>query len=130
MKRLPFQFFLLVFFAASSLASAEKAESENAHTHLDLSSNKCLQQLADNDPVIVSIAFRDGANGFGQLKELVERSPWGRVTATTKEEIQKQIDTQSPFLIITLTKKQALILDDHRDIIRWTLVQSTNKVCE
>ena len=99
-------------------------------THLDLSSNECLKQLTDTDPVIISIAFKDGATGFGQLQELVSRNPWGTITAATQKEIDDQIVTQSPFLIITLTKKQALTLDDHRDIIRWTLVQSTTKTCQ
>jgi len=75
-------------------------------------------------------AFKDGATGFGQLQELVSRNPWGTITAATQKEIDDQIVTQSPFLIITLTKKQALALDDHRDIIRWTLVQSTTKTCQ
>jgi len=105
-------------------------DNENSLTHLSLSSNECLKQLAANDPVIVSIAFKDGATGFGQLKELVSRNPWGSITADTQKEIDDQLATQSPFLIITLTKKQALTLDDHRDIIRWTLVQSTTKTCQ
>lgn len=132
MRLIPFFYTvsLLTIILAASQVTAQNADDENSLTHLDLSSNKCLQQLADSDPVIVSIAFRDGAAGFGQLKELVNRNPWGSVTAVTKEEIEKQINTQSPFLIITLTKKQVLTLDDHRDIIRWTLVQSTTKVCE
>ena len=64
------------------------------------------------------------------MKELLKRKPWGAGTPDTADEIEAQLNTQSPFLIITLTKKQVLTLDDHRDIIRWVLVQSTSKSCE
>lgn len=95
----------------------------------DLSSNECLKQLDDYDEVIASIAFKDGVAGFTQLEELVKRKPWGSITDVTKTEIEQQLEAQSPFLIITLTKQQALTLDNHRDIILWILVQSTTKPC-
>lgn len=120
--------------ASAELASAESVTTNTKDTdstsHLDLSSNECLKNLDNNDLVITSIAFKDGLDGSRQLKELVKRRPWGAGTANTTEEIKSQIETQSPFLIITLTKEQALTLDKHRDIIRWILVQSTSKSCE
>ena len=99
-------------------------------SHLDLNSNECLKQLGGSDIVIASIAFKDGVTGFSQLQELVKRRPWGNVGEKTREEIQTQLDTQSPFLIITLTKNQALSLENHRDIIRWVLVQSPTRPCQ
>ncbi len=111
--------------------SGNSAKSESASSsHLDLSTNECLNNLNDHDIVIASIAFNDGVAGHSQLKELVSRQPWGALTAGTVKEIRQQLDTLSPFLIITLTKKQVLTLDNHRDIIRWVLVQSTTKPCE
>ena len=105
-------------------------ETANTTSHRDLSSNECLKKLDNADRVIASIAFKDGLNSSAQLKELVKRRPWGAGTADTADEIKAQLNTQSPFLIITLTKEQALTLDNHRDIIRWVLVQSTSKSCE
>ena len=104
--------------------------SESVASGRDLSNNECLKKLDRSDLVIASIAFKDGLNSSAQLKELLKRRPWGAVTPQTEEEIKTQLDTQSPFLIITLTKEQALTLDNHRDIIRWVLVQSTSKSCE
>ena len=101
-----------------------------SNSHRNISSNECLQKLSDDDTVIASIAFKDGVTGFAQLEELVKRNPWGSITDVTKKEIEQQLNTQSPFLIITLTKQQTLKLDEHRDIIRWVLVQSTTKSCE
>jgi len=122
---------ILLNAASAEFAGANTKDSNaDSTSHLDLSSNECLKKLGDNDPVIASIAFKDGLDGSGQLKELVKRRPWGAGTANTAEEIKSQIETQSPFLIITLTKAQALTLDKHRDIIRWILVQSTSKSCE
>jgi len=99
-------------------------------SHRKLSNNECLKKLDNSDLVIASIAFKDGLNSSAQIKELLKRKPWGAGTADTDDEIKAQLDTQSPFLIITLTKEQALTLDNHRDIIRWILVQSTSKPCE
>ena len=104
-------------------------ETANTTSHRDLSSNECLKKLDNADRVIASIAFKEGLNSSAQLKELVKRRPWGAGTADTADEIKAQLNTQSPFLIITLTKEQALTLDNHRDIIRWVLVQSTSKSC-
>lgn len=105
-------------------------DSETTSTsHLDLSSNECLKRLDNTDVVIASIAFKDGLNSAGQLKELIKRKPWGVGTPATADEIKAQLDVQSPFLIITLSKEQVLTLDDHRDIIKWVLVQSTSSSC-
>lgn len=124
---------LLCANASAQTTAAETPSSDNSNatsSYLDLSTNECLNKLSSNDPVIASIAFKDGVTGFSQLKELVERKPWGEISATTAKEIEAQIETQSPFLIITLTKEQTLTLDNHRDIIRWILVQSTTTTCE
>ncbi len=131
---------ILPIYTASSPATAQATEDEStgseasdsartSSSHLDLSSNDCLKQLDDTDIVIASMAFVDGLNGFAQLKELVARRPWGVGTPDTADEIKSQMETQSPFLIISLTKAQVLTLDDHRDIIKWVLVQSTSQVC-
>ncbi len=111
-------------------AAAQSADKATSTSHLNLRDNECLNALDDRDIVIASIAFKDGVNGFDQLKELVKRKPWGIVNSDTRKEIEDQIKTLSPFLIIRLTKKQALTLDDHRDIILWVLVQSTSKPCK
>lgn len=111
-------------------ATQDSTNSSSSKSHRDLSTNECLKQLNDADQVIASIAFKDGLDSAEQFKELVRRRPWGVGTFATADEIKSQLKTQSPFLIITLTKKQALTLDDHRDIIRWVLVQSINKPCK
>ncbi len=123
---------LCVLSAASTTEVAANNGNKTASStpERDLKNNACLKKLDSSDIVIASIAFKDGLNSSAQLKELVKRKPWGAGTPATSEEIQTQLDTQSPFLIITLTKKQALTLDNHRDIIRWVLVQSTSKSCE
>ena len=95
-----------------------------------LSNNKCLMALGDREQIIVTAAFHDGANGFGQLKQLIERKPWGdEIRSTLTQEIEQLKKEASPFLIVRLTKKQALMLEDHRDLIKWILVQSTSKPC-
>ena len=94
-----------------------------------LSANPCLQQLNDRDEVVVTAAFHEGTAGFGQLKELIARKPWGSVRASLQSQLDQLIDEVSPFLIVKLTKKQALELDSHRDLIKWVLVQSTNRTC-
>ena len=118
--------------AQSTTQANTEATGNNAasSSHLDLSSNERLKKLSANDIVIASIAFKDGLDSTGQIKELVNRRPWGIGTPETADEIKKQLETQSPFLIITLTKEQVLKLDDHRDIIRWVLVQSPTTACE
>ncbi len=120
----------LAFSSHSTLTIAQSTDSDTTSTsHVDLSSNECLKQLNDTDTVIASIAFNDGLNSAEQLKELIKRKPWGVGTPATGDEIKAQLEVQSPFLIITLTKAQVLTLDDHRDIIRWVLVQSTSTSC-
>lgn len=95
-----------------------------------LANNKCLMALDDREEIIVTAAFHDGAGGFGQLQQLLDRKPWGdAVRSSLKLEIEKLIKEASPFLIVTLTKKQALMLEEHRDLIKWILVQSTSKPC-
>ena len=102
----------------------------NADDKLNLNNNKCLQTLNDNDKVIVSAAFHSGAEGFTQLKELIGRKPWGEAAyPALDEEIKTLINQESPFLIATMTKSQALQLEQHRDLIKWILVQSTEKAC-
>lgn len=96
----------------------------------NLNNNKCLQSLNDNDKIVVSAAFHEGAGGFRQLKEFLAREPWGYVAdLAMKQEIDTLIKQESPFLIVTMTKKQALLLESHRDLIKWILVQSTEKAC-
>lgn len=96
----------------------------------NLHNNKCLQQLNDSDEVMVSAAFHDGAGGFGQLQELIDRQPWGvAVPHSMQQEIEKLLAQKSPFLMVVMTKKQALQLESHRDLIKWILVQSTEKPC-
>lgn len=96
----------------------------------NLENNDCLKKLKDTDEVFVSAAFHDGAGGFGQLVELISRKPWGvAVRASMQMEIEKLIKQQSPFLMVTMTKKQALQLESHRDLIKWILVQSTETSC-
>lgn len=119
-----------VAYAQTTSANNTGDNTQESKSHRQLSSNDCLRKLDDNDLVIASIAFKDGLDGSAQLNELVSRKPWGTGTPDTAEEIKSQLETKSPFLIITLTKNQALTLDDHRDIIRWVLVQSTSKTCE
>ncbi len=95
-----------------------------------LTNNECLMALDDREEIIVTAAFHDGAGGFGQLQQLLDRKPWGdAVRSSLKLEIEKLINEASPFLIVTLTKKQALMLEEHRDLIKWILVQSTSKPC-
>ena len=107
-----------------ALLLADSSDKQNLHN------NKCLQTLNDNDKVIVSVAFHSGAGGFTQLKELISRKPWGEAAhPALDEEIKTLIKQQSPFLIATMTKSQALQLEDHRDLIKWILVQSTEKAC-
>lgn len=120
---------LLCCCSTLTIAQSDDAEDTTSTSHLDLSSNECLKKLDDNDIVIASIAFTDGLNSAEQLKELLKRKPWGVGTPATADEIKTQLEVQSPFLIITLTKEQVLTLDDHRDIIRWVLVQSTTTTC-
>jgi len=95
----------------------------------DLSNNPCLHQLADGDEVVVTAAFYDGTGGFSQLEELIDRKPWGSIGTALQSQLDQLVDELSPFLIVKLTKKQALALDSHRDLIKWILVQSTDKVC-
>lgn len=120
--------------------SGESAQTNNVTSNLitvatnndrqNLHNNDCLQQLKDTDEVMVSAAFHDGAGGFGQLKELINRKPWGAaIRYTMQEEINKLIRQESPFLMVKMTKKQALQLESHRDLIKWILVQSTETAC-
>ena len=115
----------IVLSAAHNPATASDAASPAEK----LSANACLQQLNDNDEVVVTAAFHDGIGGFGQLKELIARNPWGSVNDVTQQQLDQLIDELSPFLVVTLSKQQALVLDDHRDLIKWILVQSTDKTC-
>lgn len=94
-----------------------------------LSANACLQQLNDNDEVVVTAAFHEGIGGFGQLEELIARKPWGSIGVAIQTQLDQLIEELSPFLIVKVTKKQALALDSHRDLIKWILVQSTDTVC-
>lgn len=105
------------------------AASDSASPAEKLSANACLQQLNDTDEVVVTAAFHNGIGGFGQLKELIARNPWGSVNEATQQQLDQLIDELSPFLIVTLSKQQALVLDEHRDLIKWILVQSTDKTC-
>ncbi len=110
--------------------SASKATSTSPTNETSLQDNKCLQQLKDTDLVVVSAAFHDGTGGFSQLKELTSREPWGNaVSIDMKESLEKLLRDHSPFLILQMTKKQAIVLDDHRDLIKWVLVQSLEKTC-
>lgn len=96
----------------------------------NLNNNKCLKTLGDNDKIVVSAAFHEGAGGFRQLRELLDREPWGYVAdPVMQQELDTLVKQQSPFLIVTMTKKQALLLESHRDLIKWILVQSTEKAC-
>lgn len=96
----------------------------------NLNNNKCLKTLADNDKIVVSAAFHEGAGGFRQLKKLLDREPWGYVAdPVLQQELDTLLKQKSPFLIATMTKKQALLLESHRDLIKWILVQSTEKAC-
>ena len=115
---------------ANDEANNQVKDDASSTSHRDLASNECLQKLNNSDLVIASIAFIDGLDSSNQFKELVKRKPWGEGTPQTADEIKEQLDTQSSFLIITLTKEQVLTLDDHRDIIRWVLVASPSKTCE
>lgn len=100
----------------------------NSAQHLQY--NQCFMDLQDNDRVIVTAAFHSGAEGFTDLQQLIARKPWGEALSTAqREEITKLQKEASPFLILTLSKKQALLLEDHRDLIKWILVQSTTKPC-
>lgn len=94
-----------------------------------LSANPCLMQLRDHDEVVVTAAFHNGTGGFGQLKELIERKPWGTIGIKIQSQLDQLVEELNPFLILTLTKKQALELDSHRDLVKWVLVQSTEKAC-
>ena len=87
-------------------------------------------QLQDSDKVIVTAAFHSGAEGFADLQSLIQRKPWGEaLSSVQREEIKKLQKEASPFFIMTLSKKQALLLEDHRDLIKWILVQSTTTPC-
>jgi hypothetical protein len=115
---------LLLTVTATPAVLAQNSDAQH------LSNNKCLMALSDSEQIIVTAAFHEGANGFGQLQQLLDRKPWGSdVRSSVKQEIEKLINEASPFLIVTLTKKQALMLEDHRDLIKWILVQSTSKPC-
>ena len=123
-KPLPATLILLLGFATMPVGLAQNSEAQH------LSNNKCLMALSDSEQIIVTAAFHQGANGFGQLQQLIERKPWGNnLRSSLTQEIDKLINEASPFLIVTLTKKQALMLEDHRDLIKWILVQSTSKPC-
>ena len=119
---------MLVFVCIHWNANAEDKSPVNSPAE-NLSNNSCLSQLNDRDEVVVTAAFHDGTAGFGQLKELIARKPWGTVGAITQSQLDQLINELSPFLIVKLTKKQALVLDSHRDLIKWILVQSTDKAC-
>ena len=118
----------LTLLCTAPLAVAEDKPQAISPAEL-LSANPCLQQLNDRDEVVVTAAFHDGTAGFGQLKELIARKPWGSVRASLQSQLDQLIDEVSPFLIVNITKKQALELDSHRDLIKWVLVQSTNRTC-
>lgn len=96
----------------------------------NLNNNKCLSTLQDTDKIMVSAAFHNGGGGFGQLQELLDRKPWGHVSdPVMNQELDTLLKQKSPFLIVTMTKKQALLLESHRDLIKWILIQSTEKAC-
>jgi len=118
----------LIFCAAICTAGTSLAQNTTATDQLR--DTPCLRQLASQDEVIVSVAFHNGTGGFGQLKELIERQPWGTADVNLQTQLDKLVDELSPFLIVKINKKQALALDDHRDLIKWILVQSTDKACE
>jgi hypothetical protein len=111
-----------------SASESNAASSPNPAQHL--TNNTCFMQLRDTDKVIVTAAFHSGAEGFTELQQLIDRKPWGEaLSSVQREEITTLQKEASPFLIVTLTKKQALILEDHRDLIKWILVQSTTTAC-
>jgi len=120
--------FLVTLLGINSHAVAEDKPTAISPAEL-LSANPCLQQLNDRDEVVVTAAFHDGTGGFGQLKELIARKPWGSIGIAIQSQLDQLVDELSPFLIVNLTKKQALALDSHRDLIKWILVQSTDKAC-
>ena len=129
--RLPLSFVLLIVLTLYSLGTHAEAEDKPATVSPAelLSANPCLQQLKDKEEVVITAAFHDGTGGFGQLKELIARKPWGTVGTTLQSQLDQLVEELSPFLIVNLTKKQALTLDSHRDLIKWILVQSTDKAC-
>lgn len=104
-----------------------QAQNESAQ---HLNNNKCFVQLQDSDKVIVTAAFHSGGEGFADLQQLIARKPWGEALSTSQREEIEQLEKEgSPFLVVTLSKKQALVLEDHRDLIKWILVQSTTTPC-
>jgi hypothetical protein len=119
-----------IFSVNSAVAQEKPPDSTKAASPAEsLSANACLQQLADKDEVVVTAAFHDGIGGFKQLEELIARNPWGNVEESIQTQLDKLVDELSPFLIVKVNKKQALMLDSHRDLIKWILVQSTDKAC-
>ncbi len=119
---------LLAVLCINSIAVADDKPTAISPTEL-LSANPCLQQLDDRDKVVVTAAFHDGTGGYDQLKELIARKPWGTIGLAVQAQLDQLVDELSPFLIVEITKKQALTLDAHRDLIKWILVQSTDKSC-
>lgn len=111
-----------VFLYAAICFTASTAYAQNSLTRIaqndaaqHLTNNTCFMQLQDRDKVIVTAAFHSGAEGFKDLQQLVDRRPWGEaLTSVQREEINKLKKEASPFLIMTLSKKQALVLEDHR----------------
>ena len=117
-------------FSAESYVTTQPIVVTENSSDRTLNTNKCLQSLSENDKLVVSAAFHDGAGGFRQLEELLAREPWGYVAdPVLQAELDTLVKQQSPFLIATMTKKQALLLENHRDLIKWILVQSTEKAC-
>jgi len=112
----------------SVIAQSEDKISVNSPAN-SLRDNSCLSQLSDRDEVVVTAAFHDGAAGFEQLQELIARKPWGTIGVKVQSQLEQLTNELSPFLVISITKKQALALDSHRDLIKWILVQSTDKEC-
>ena len=127
----PATFLVPALFSVTAAVAQEKpADSATMVSPAEsLSANACLQQLADKDEVVVTAAFHDGIGGFKQLEELIARNPWGNVEDSIQSQLDKLVDELSPFLIVKVNKKQALMLDSHRDLIKWILVQSTDKAC-
>ena len=120
---------VLLSLTADALSAEDQLLAQNDSAQ-HLQNNECFMNLRDTDKVIVTAAFHSGAEGFAELQQLVDRKPWGEALSTAqREEIARLEKEASPFLIITLSKKQALVLEDHRDLIKWILVQSTTTPC-
>jgi len=122
--------FAALLVLVAGIANAENPNNVKHDPAANLADNECFARLSDSDKVIITAAFHSGAEGFTELQELIARKPWGEaVTTAQRKEIATLEKQASPFLIMTLTKKQALVLEEHRDLIKWILVQSTTTPC-